>query len=163
MKILKNKTVLTSVVFAIAQTLFCIIACVCKITVLVSVIVALVLLAVYIGVIAYLNRDKRNFEQPIKPDVTLTFKTISNLLFELCDLCKDKTIKEELRCVAEDFNFSDPVSNFEMHDTEDEIIRLASQIKTELLNDNFEFVKEILPKLRVEINNRNRLCKGNKK
>lgn len=163
-ELFKNKTVLASVVFAVIQTLFCIIACACKIDFWITVVVAIVLLACYTVAVIYFNRKKNVLiVNASKPDLTLTFKTINNSLLELCDLCTDEDVKTELKNIAEEFSFSDPVSNAEMHDTEDEIILLISQIKDELSSCNNNSIKQLLQTLRVKVNNRNRLCKGNKK
>ena len=99
---------------------------------------------------------------PAKPDPTLTYKTISNSLCELSDLCNDSDLKQELKAIADDFRFVDPVSNAETHDIEDDIINLIEQIKDCLLNGDIQSSTEFTVKLRAAISSRNRLCKNNK-
>ena len=158
--LLKNKTIWISVIYAFIQTFYCIIASICKIRTLISVLVAVALFAVYLVSILLLNRKK--IEMPEKPDPTLTYKTISNSLCELSDLCNDSDLKQELKAIADDFRFVDPVSNAETHDIEDDIINLTEQIKDCLLNGDIQSSTEFTAKLRAAISTRNRLCKNNK-
>ena len=108
-----------------------------------------------------LNSTKK-VEMPAKPDPTLTYKTISNSLCELSDLCNDSDLKQELKAIADDFRFVDPVSNAETHDIEDDIINLIEQIKDCLLSGDIQSSTEFTEKLRAAISTRNRLCKNNK-
>ena len=158
--LLKNKTVWISVIYAFIQTAYCIIASICKIRTLISVLVAVILLAVYLISILLLNRKK--IEMLAKPDPTLAYKTISNSLCELSGLCNDSDLKQELKAIADDIRFVDPVSNAETHDIEDDIINLIEQIKDCLLNGDIQSSTEFTAKLRVAISTRNRLCKNNK-
>lgn len=158
--LLKNKTVWISVIYAFIQTAYCIIASICKIPALISVLVAVALYAVYLISILLPNRKK--IEMPAKPDPTLTYKTISNSLCELTDSCNDSDLKQELKTIADDFRFVDPVSNAETHDIEDDIINLIEQIKDCLLNGDIQSSTEFTAKLRAAISTRNRLCKNNK-
>ena len=158
--LLKNKTVWISVIYAFIQTAYCIIAGICKIRTLISVLVAVALFAVYLVSILLLNR--KEIEMPAKPDPTLTYKTISNSLCELSDLCNDSDLKQELKAIADDFRFVDPVSNAETQDIEDDIINLIEQLRDCVFNDDIQSSTEFTAKLRAAISTRNRLCKNNK-
>lgn len=157
----QNKTVWISVIYAFIQTVYCIIASICKIPALISVFVAVILLLVYLTGVFLLNRTKK-VEIQAKTDPTLTYKTINNSLYELADLCNDSDLKQELKAIADDFRFVDPVSNAETHDIEDDIINLTEQIKDCLLNGDIQSSTEFTAKLRAAISTRNRLCKNNK-
>ena len=159
--LLRNKTVWISVIYALIQTVYCIIASICKIPALISVFVAVILLLVYLTGVFLLNRTKK-VEIQAKTDPTLTYKTISNSLCELTDSCNDSDLKQELKVIADDFRFVDPVSNAETHDIEDDIINLTEQIKDCLLNGDIQSSTEFTAKLRAAISTRNRLCKNNK-
>ena len=159
--LLRNKTVWISVIYALIQTVYCIIASICKIPALISVFVAVILLLVYLTGVFLLNRTKK-VEIQAKTDPTLTYKTISNFLCELTDSCNYSDLKQELKAIADDFRFVDPVSNAETHDIEDDIINLTEQIKDCLLNGDIQSSTEFTAKLRAAISTRNRLCKNNK-
>lgn len=160
--LLKNKTVWMSVIYAFIQTVYCIIASICKIPALIFVLIAVVLFAVYFVALFFLNRTKKIAKESAKIDSTLTYKTISNSLYELSDLCNDSDLKQELKAIADDFRFADPVSNAETHDIEDDIINLIEQTKDCLLNGDIQSSTEFIAKLRTAISTRNRLCKNNK-
>ena len=70
-------------------------------------------------------------------------------------------VQQELKAIADDFRFVDPVSNAETHDIEDDIINLIEQIKDCLLNGDIQSSTEFTAKLRAAISTRNRLCKNN--
>lgn len=159
--LLKNKTVWISVIYALIQTVYCIIASICKIPALISVFVAVILLLVYLTGVFLLNRTKK-VEIQAKTDPTLTYKTISNSLYELSDLCNDSDLKQELKAIADDFRFADPVSNAETHDIEDDITNLIEQIRDCLFSGDIQSSAEFTAKLRAAISTRNRLCKNNK-
>lgn len=79
--LLRNKTVWISVIYALTQTVYCIIASICKIPALISVFVAVILFAVYFVALFFLNRTKKIAKESAKIDSTLTYKTISNSLY----------------------------------------------------------------------------------
>ncbi len=95
-------------------------------------------------------------------DPFLTYKTISNSLYELVDLSNDKDLNRELETIADDFRFADPVSNAEMYDIEEDIINLIEQIRVCILNEDIQSSAELVAKLHAAISTRNRLCKNNK-
>ena len=76
----KNKTVRISVIYALIQTVYCIIAFVYNISALISVLVTVVLFAWYFVVIFLVNRNREIAEKPLRTDPTLAYKTISNSL-----------------------------------------------------------------------------------
>lgn len=158
----KNKTVWISAIYALIQTVYCIIACVYNISALFSVLVAVVLLAGYFVVIFLVNRNREIAKKPLRTDPTLAYKTISNSLYELADSCYDSDLKFELKTIADDFRFADPVSNAKTCDIEAEIINLIVQIKNCLSNGDIRSSAGVTAKLRVAISTRNRLCKTNK-
>mgnify|MGYP004661126985 CR=1 FL=1 len=160
--LLRNKTVLVSIIYALIQTVYCIIASICKIPALISVFVAVILFAVYFVALFFLNRTKKFAKESAKIDSTLTYKTINNSLYELSDLCNDSELKQELKAIADDFRFADPVSSSEMHDIENDIINLIEQIRDCLLSGDIQSSAEFTAKLRAAISTRNRLCKNNK-
>lgn len=159
--LLRNKTVWISVIYALIQTVYCIIASICKIPALISVFVAVILLLVYLTGVFLLNRTQK-VEIQAKTDPTLTYKTINNSLYELADLCNDSDLKQELKAIADDFCFADPVSNAETQDIEDDIINLIEQIRDCVFNGDIQSSTEFTAKLRAAISTRNRLCKNNK-
>ena len=160
--LLRNKTVLVSIIYALTQTVYSIIASICKIPALISVLIAVALLAVYLTVVFFLNRMKKIAKESAKIDFTLTYKTIRNSLYELFDLCNDSELKQELKAIADDFRFADPVSNAETHDIEDDITNLIEQIRDCLFSGDIQSSAEFTAKLRAAISTRNRLCKNNK-
>lgn len=159
--LLRNKTVWISVIYALIQTVYCIIASICKIPALISVFAAVILLLVYLTGVFLLNRTKK-VEIQAKTDPTLTYKTINNSLYELADLCDNSDLKQELKAIADDFCFADPVSNAETHDIEDDIINFIEQIRDCVFNGDIQSSTEFTAKLRAAISTRNRLCKNNK-
>lgn len=160
--LLSNKIVWVSVIYSLIQTAYCIIASICKIVPIISVLVALVLLVVYFVALILLNRTKKVVKEAVKTDSTLTYKTISNSLYELADLCSNSGLKQELKAIADDFRFADPVSNAETHDIEDDIINLIEQVRDCLSNGDMQSSTELTIKLCAAISTRNRLCKDNK-
>ncbi len=93
----------------------------------------------------------------IKKDVS-NMRALQSLSAALVGHCADETLKADLKKLAEDFRFSDPVSSDQTKDMERELDVMLKDLQKSLIDGDFSGVKAYCAKISNSLSERNRVC-----
>ena len=123
----------------------------------------LLLSAAIIGVIATdSSRDEIERQDTELNYNVSNMRSLQSIGRSLTSLCSDGQISEDLRKLADDLRFSDPVSNSATIAMEEEISALMDELQKALLENDTSGASALCAKVRVILAERNRVCKLNK-
>lgn len=97
----------------------------------------------------------------LKKNVT-AMRNLQSQTTNLMQLCEGNQLKNEIKELAEDFRYSDPVSSEATEQLESELITLISELQREIMDDNMEESKKYIQSIKFTLSERNRICKLNK-
>ena len=100
-------------------------------------------------------------DRELKVEVS-SMRELQSLIISLVGQCNSDEIKLDLSKLADAFKFSDPVSNDATIEHEKEIRELLIELQDAVLDDDAEFAKKLLVKVRISLMERNSICKLNK-
>lgn len=127
----------------------------------IAVVFGLVLLGALIIGFTAIDNTREIIQQQEKRDSVNT-RTMEEFRVEIKALarkCSDAKVKKELDKLAEEFKYSDPVSNDETREIENEIELKISEIKSNI-NGNID--AELISAIKELLGSRNSICKANK-
>lgn len=130
----------------------------------VAIVICTLLLAVAaIGTITTdgLREELIRQDSELKTDVT-TMRNLQSQINALVTICKDEQMVKQIKVLAEEIKYSDPVSNDKLHSIEANLIEMVSSLQEAVLEQDNEGAEELLVKLHIELVERNRLCKLSK-
>ena len=130
----------------------------------VEVIVCFILLiAAIIGLVATdITRDvieQQDIKQKVNTETMLALRSKANALVGICG---DEEIKKGIQDLADEFRYSDPVSNDEVKGLEAELEVILGELQEALVDGNTEDAKKLRRKCQVQLAERNRICKLSK-
>jgi hypothetical protein len=129
--------------------------------------IALVLYVLLMGiaVIGFIAADASRDEmerQDVKIQTgTSCMTTLRSLVYTLMEQCDNPESKKQLGKLADEFQYSDPVSSEALKEIEQELENLVSQIQIAVCNHD-EDISTLVLKTQNTLAARNRLCKLNK-
>ena len=97
----------------------------------------------------------------IKTDVK-TMRSLQSKVNMLVNSCEDEEVKTAVKELAEEFRFSDPVSNEAIAEIESQMVDLMNEAEKAVIDGDKEGALELIKKLSGVLKERNRLCKLNK-
>lgn len=124
------------------------------------------ILPIAFGIIGTIAADAAR-EQVIEQDVLVKtnvsiMKSLSAEASSLIELTEDADLRKQLENMADEFRYSDPVSNDETTSYEAELGHLLNELKNALMNQNTEEAKQLCDKVLKTLKIRNQICKGSK-
>lgn len=126
----------------------------------ISLVISILILAIAaIGTIGTSNvRGIITEQQDQARESVKQMKTFRLDLQSIVDICADKELKKRLEKLADDFRYSDPVSNDELSEIEN---NLQCEVKNlaALVNSDLDLAQKKVDKVSVLLANRNRRCK----
>ena len=125
----------------------------------IPIVVGVILLAVVIAGAAAVDTAKDYIVQQEIGDVEKT-KTVETFRVDIDSLvrkCSDDNMKKELEKLAEEFKYSDPVSNKETHELEIRISALVSDLNDAISSDSVD--GKIISSISDLLRERNMICK----
>ena len=103
--------------------------------------------------------EKIDVQQKADTDEMVALRSKANALV---GLCSDEQIRKLVEKLAEDFRYSDPVSNEAVMQLEAELKVLLNDLQEALVDGNAEAAEKLCGKCRVQLAERNRICRLNK-
>ena len=97
----------------------------------------------------------------LKKDVS-NMRALQSMSAALAGQCNEADIKEIVRNMADEFQFSDPVSSEQTKDLEQELQNQMNEIQKALVDGDLAAVKTLCGKILGSLAERNRLCALNK-
>ena len=123
----------------------------------------LLLSAAIIGVIATdTTRDEIERQDIVLDNNVSNMRSLQSMGRGLTSICCDGSTGEELRKLADDLRYSDPVSNSATIALEEEISALMDELQKALLDNDTSAASALCTKARAALAERNRICKLNK-
>lgn len=156
-------------IYPIAQlaigVLICLIAAFVDVPYWIALVLSIIILAAAaIGVIATDNaRDTVKEVETEGERVTRATKMFNLNISAVIDMCKDADVKKELARLESSFRFSDPVSNEDTEAIEAVIMEKLENMKLDITSASKEENIEKIEELKNLLNDRNRICKANKR
>lgn len=89
-------------------------------------------------------------------------RALQSMSAALAGQCNEADIKEIVRNMADEFQFSDPVSSEQTKDLEQELQNQMNEIQKALVDGDLAAVKTLCGKILGSLAERNRLCALNK-
>jgi hypothetical protein len=121
------------------------------------------LLLALLGLIVTDNvRDEVEHVDRLKNDKTKPVYTFRINIDSYADRCKNTEIKKKMEKLAEEFKYSDPVSNEELVEIENDIKSELGELDTELSKGNKEILIEKIDKIERLLSRRNDMCRYSK-
>lgn len=145
--------------------IICLIAAFIAVPYWIALILSLVILgASAIGVIATDNaRDIIEENEAEVERVTKATKMFNLNISSVLDLCTEPSVKKELEKLAESFRFSDPVSSDATEEIESAIMEKLENLKISITSSSADENIEKITELKNLLDERNRICKMNKR
>ncbi len=100
-------------------------------------------------------------DSELKTDVT-TMRNLQSQINALVTICKDEQMVKQIKALAEEIKYSDPVSNDKLQSIETNLVEMVSSLQEAVLERDTMVAGELLDKLHIELVERNRLCKLSK-
>lgn len=97
----------------------------------------------------------------LKRDVS-NMRALQSMSAALVGQCNDADLKETMQNVADEFQFSDPVSSEQTKDLEQELQNQMNEIQKALVDSDLTAVKVLCGKILGSLAERNRICALNK-
>lgn len=107
------------------------------------------------------HEDVERQDVKLKKDVTAMRALQSKANF-IAGQCENDAVKPVLQKLAEQFCYSDPVSNDATHDAEAELAALLDDLQSAVMEKDFSGAQTLCGKTELCLAERNRLCKLNK-
>ena len=155
-----------AVIYAIVQIIvsFVFMAIAVFVPMWIELIVSFILLIIaVIGLVAAdLTRqtiEKIDVQQKADTDEMVALRSKANALI---GLCSDEQMRKMIEKLAEDFRYSDPVSNEAVKPLEAELKVLLNDLQEAMVDGNAEATEKLCRKCQVQLVERNRICKLNK-
>lgn len=149
----------------IVGLLICIVAAFVAVPYWVALLLSIILLAAAcIGVIATDNtRDIIETIESETDKATESVKKFNLDIQSIVDLCTDETVKEKLEELAEKIKYSDPVSSVATQDTECVLFEEMDVLRNLVEDNDIDRIMPQIKRVTNLVNERNRICKANKK
>lgn len=100
-------------------------------------------------------------EEQVKKDIS-NMTALRSMSTALVSQCSDEALKSELKKLADEFRYSDPVTSEETKDVEKELEVQLNELQNKLSEKDFETAKNICVKLNNDLAERNRICVSKK-
>lgn len=127
------------------------------------IICVLLLVFAVIGMVATdAVRDEIERQDVVIKKDTSAMRTLQSRVNMLVNSCEDENIKESVKKLAEDFQFSDPVSSDAIAEIESQMSGLMDEVEKAVVDGDNEGAQTLIKKLSGVLQERNRLCKLNK-
>ena len=122
-----------------------------------------VIVAAIIGTVAAdtMREEIERQDTVIKKQVK-TIRNLQSLSASLVGMSNDMDTKVVLQKIADDFRYSDPVSNESTEALEEELESMLNEIQSALVDGELESARELAVKIQPKLNERNRICKLSK-
>lgn len=106
-------------------------------------------------------------EEVVRQEVKVKMETgnmtqLRTLSTDIADRCLDTNLKADLKKLAEEFKYSDPVSSEATSKIEAEMWQMMNEMSKVVENRDIERTADICKKLSLKLADRNRVCKTNK-
>lgn len=106
-------------------------------------------------------------DEIVRQDVQLkkevsNMRALQSMSTALVGQCPDNSLKGELRRLADEFKYSDPVSSEATKEIENELSIQMKELQKSLIDGDFEGTKAFCSKLINALSERNRICALNK-
>lgn len=102
------------------------------------------------------NQDK-NFETS-----TQCMQSLRSIVYPLANQIDDEECSMTLKKLAEEFRYSDPVSNDAIKEIENDLTIMVNELQGVVTEGDKDVVKELSKRITITLTERNRLCKINK-
>jgi hypothetical protein len=89
--------------------------------------------------------------------------TLRSIVYPLTDMSSDNNAKKALQDLADEFRYSDPVSNESLKDIESELENQVGELQLAVTEENAENIIALCKKIKITLTERNRLCKLGKR
>lgn len=156
--------ILYAVVQFVAGLIICIIASFVSVAYWISLLIFIIIAAIFaIGLIA--KASTRATIENIEEQATVQTRTINTFRINMqgiVDACTDNAIKPRLVKLAEEFKYSDPVSNKSTEELEAEISVKVDDLRNAVAENNTETINSLIFELNNKLSERNRICKQTK-
>lgn len=149
----------------VVGVIICTISAIVAVPYWVALVLSIVILgASAIGVIATDNaRDIIEDSEAEVERITKTTKIFNLNVSSAVDICKNAEVKKELEKLAETFRYSDPVSGEATEDIETIIMEKLDSLKININSLSAEDAINSVNELKNLLDERNRICKANKR
>lgn len=130
----------------------------------ISIIVCIILLVIAVSGLVATDATRDEIERQdakIKRDVA-AMRALQSRINVLAQNCDSEDVKIAVKRIAEEFRFSDPVSNSATMEIESQMAFMMDEIEKMVLDGDNENAKVLIGKLSGVLKERNRLCKLNK-
>ena len=119
--------------------------------------------AIFWIVSADTTRDEiKRMDEKLAVDVK-KMRALQSKSASLSSLCDNKEITTQLNALAEKFKFSDPVSSESTEKLELDLEQLLFEIEKAIVDNSLEDISALCKKATITLNERNRICKLNKR
>lgn len=112
---------------------------------------------------ADVTRDEIERQDVVLKADTECMQSLRSIVYPLAGQIADNECSNLLQNLAEEFTYSDPVSNESIKDIEQELTVLVSELQKAVIDADADAIKVLCQKIKVTITERNRLCKLNKR
>lgn len=104
-----------------------------------------------------IQRQDNNLRQNLS-----NMRELQLLSKSLINMCTDETAKIQVKEIADDFKYSDPVSSEMTKEIENSLKLLMNDLQCEIMNENNESIKKLCEEIEIKLSERNRICILNK-
>ena len=109
--------------------------------------------------------NTRDMIEQLDEELKVDIKNVTYFQVDIAgivDACENEEVKPELAELNDLFTYSDPVSNDETRPLEDEIKELLKELRGIIDEGSTEDIKKLIKKIKLALNERNRVCKVSK-
>lgn len=150
-----------AIVQFVAGLIICVISAFVEVPYWISVLLFIIIAAVFaVGLIA--TSGTRASIENIEEQTDIQTKTINTFRINMqgiVDVCSNNAVKPSLAKLAEEFRYSDPVSNESTEELEAEISVKVNDLRRAVTNDDIGSVNALIFELNNMLSERNRICK----
>lgn len=104
-----------------------------------------------------IQRQDNNLRQNLS-----NMRELQLLSKSLVNMCTDENAKIQVKEIADDFRYSDPVSSEMTKEIENNLKLLMNDLQCEIMNENNESIKKLCEEIESKLSERNRICVLNK-
>ena len=112
---------------------------------------------------ADVTRDEIERQDVVLKADTECMQNLRSIVYPLAGQVSDVACVEELKKLAEEFKYSDPVSNNHIKEIEGELAALVGELQKAVVDTDAEAIKLLCQKIKISLTERNRLCKLSKR
>lgn len=114
-------------------------------------------------VAADVTRDEIERQDVVLKADTECMQNLRSIVYPLAGQVSDVACVEELKKLAEEIKYSDPVSNNHIKEIEGELAALVGELQKAVVDTDAEAIKLLCQKIKISLTERNRLCKLSKR